>query len=414
MTPVDFPNTIQIGLIIAKKIKYGGAMKRKRRWNSSNIIMILMGSLMAFSLVAGLLINFIDPNLTGPNASSGDPVDFEITQVPTVEQAQQLPFPFSDVTISRRVTQRTGLFQMPLPEGDWSVLPSSGDTYDPNNNRADLIIRSGERLVIVQTTLQLGINYEDAASLSENYLTDGFLLSDWSTEYDTVEIADRTVSDFFVTVDFNLLEGDLGYYGRQISWQESGHLFNLRLVVPNNNPELLANLQAEFIKGIVFYPHLLDSPLESWEAKVDTVFNYMLKLPVGWQVLSGESGVPITYYDPTQDEILATTQSASAQNVTSLEEAQSFVAELREDAEIIEVQAVTQAFTEGYWISYSYPNFDGDRISAAVALFNNGADVSFVEIRLSESGLNLVDATSENVQVVLARQILETFTVLAP
>ena len=387
-------------------------MKRNRRFSSRNIVMLVMGGLMAFSLVATLIINFIDPDLRTGNTSSNDqPADFEITQAPTEER---LPFPESDLTISRRVTQRTGLFQVPLPDGDWSIIPSTGNTFDPNANRADLIIRSGEHLVIAQTYLMLGINYEDTASLSENYLTDGFLISDWSTEYDTVEVTNRTVSDFFVTVDFNLVSGTLTYYGRQISWQENGNLFNLRLVVPNNNPDLLANLQAEFLKDIVFYPHLLTTPLNGWRAEVDSVFNHMLKMPNNWQVLSGESGVPTTYYDPNQDELLATTQSLPLRNVSTLEDAQAVVLELRETAEIIEAQAMAQPFADGFWVSYTYPNFDGDRISAAVALFNNGENLSVVELRLPGDGFNLLDATSENAQVVLARQIIETFTVLAP
>lgn len=389
-------------------------MKRRRRLNTSNLIMIVMGGLMAFSLVAGLLINFIDPDLSNPNGVSGDPVDFEITQVPTSETLQELPFPFSDVNVSRRAIHRTGLFEVPLPDGDWSVLGSSGNTYDINSNRATLILRSGERLVIAQTTLQLGINYEDIESLSTNYLTDEFLLSDWSTEYDSVEITQRAVSEFFVTVDFNLVDGELVYYGRQISWQESGNLFNLRFVVPSNNPDLLANLQKEFLENIVFYPEIMDTPLSSWQANVDTEFNHMVKLPSEWQVLSGESGVPITYYDPNQDELLVTMASHADFNLASIDDAQAFVSTLRENAEIIEAQAVSQTFADGYWISFNYPNFDGDLISAAVALFNNGANLSYVELRLPEGGLNLLDTTSENAQVVLARQIIETFTVLAP
>lgn len=389
-------------------------MKRKKRLNSSNVIMLVMGSLMAFSLVAGLIINFIDPSLTTDNHTSGNPddqIDVIFTRVPTEER---LPFPDSEVIVERRVTSRTGLFQVPLPAGDWSILPSTGDTYDPNNNRADLIIRSGQRLVIAQTIVRFGINYEDTNSLSEEYLTDEFMLSDWSTEYDTVEITDRTVSNKFVTIDFNLVEGLLAYYGRQISWQENGNLFNLRFVVPNNNPDLLGNLQATFLEGIAFYPNLLDSPLANWEAKTDSILNHMIKLPTGWQVISGETGVATTYTNPTQDALTVTTQSTEARNMTSLEEAQAFVSEFRADAQIIEALAVSQTFADGYWISYNYPTPDGDLISASMALFNNGGNLSFTEVRLTESGLNLLDATSANAQVVLARQILATFTVFAP
>ncbi len=389
-------------------------MKRRRRLNSSNLVMIVMGSIMAFSMVAGLIINFIDPDLTNPNGTTGDPVDFEITPVPTSATLQEFPFPFSDVTVSQRAIHRTGLFEVPLPDGDWTVIGASGNTYDINSNRATLILRSGERLVIAQMTLQLGINYEDIESLSTNYLTDDFLLSDWSTEYDTVEISNRTVSDFFVTVDFNLVDGSLVYYGRQISWQESGNLFSLRLVVPSNNQDLLANLQKEFLEKTVFYPDLMDTPLSGWQANVDTEFHHMVKLPSGWQVLSGEAGVPITYYNPSQDELLVTMASQADINITSLEDAQAFVGTIRENAEIIEVQAVSETFADGYWVSFNYPNSDGDLISAAVAMFNNGDNLSYAELRLPSGGLNLLDTTSENAQVVLARQIIETFTVLAP
>ena len=160
-------------------------------------------------------------------------------------------------------------------------------------------------------SLQLGIHYENTQNLSEYYLTDGFVLSDWSAEYDLVEVSNRTISDVFVTIDFNLREGALGYYGRQVSWQEDEHLFNLRFVVPNNNPDLLANLQIVFLEKLVFYPHLVDSQLSDWRSEMDAVNNFMIKLPNDWEILNGGTGDLATYNSPLNEGLLITTQNIS-------------------------------------------------------------------------------------------------------
>ena len=114
-------------------------------------------------LLAIILGSFVFLGVAQTQQTENEPTpqfDFEITPSDIDQWRPELPVASSKLIISEQVIHRTGLFQVPLPEGDWTVYQNFGDTYDPQNNRADLIIHSGEHLVVVQITLQLTLRRE--------------------------------------------------------------------------------------------------------------------------------------------------------------------------------------------------------------------------------------------------------------
>lgn len=382
--------------------------KKRRRWTRNNIIATVIG----FFLVVILIISLV-PDLAGGN--SGDPVDpndlnnddiFELTQAP---DQRSFPAPDSEVNADRMALQSTGLFQVPFPGDDWAEF-ESGNDYDPGRGRADIILNSGSRVAIAQAYVMLGVNYEDTQSLSDNLLTDDYFDLEWSSRYETTEVTGRTVGDTFLTIDFNLRHEDLSYFGRQISWQRDGNLYNVRFVVPTNNPDLLANLQSLFIEKFAFYPNIIPTLSTGWLAHADDDFGIMFKAPETWQRVSGGTG-RVSTYEGTDGLQVTIRQIEDEVDVEDFEAVTAWMISFREGIRVKEGQLVEQRFGSGYLYSYTYPNSDGDTISGAVALFPaHSGGTTLVELRLENVDTNLLNADENPV----ARQILDSVTLLAP
>jgi hypothetical protein len=394
--------------------------RRNRRWDSRKI----MATSIAVFITLTLVITFV-AGFTGSSNTTTDPEDIDFEPETLDTPAPQFPEPDSNVSIANAVIHSTGLFEVPLPAGDWAIFQqpirqndvltsTDSNSYDPNRNRADLIINSGTRFAIVQAYLKLGVNYEDTQSLSDNLLTDSYFVNEWSTDYESWTITNRTIGPTFLTIDFELQDNELVYLGRQVSWQDQGNLFNLRFVVPFNNPGLLTALQKLYIEKFTYYPHIQTTPLVGWRAYSDTSQDMLIKVPQGWQTISGGIGRATTLSAPDDESIQVTIQQVPDVIVNSLEAAEAWIAEFRDDAEIIEGQAIEQVFANGYLYSYKYPTIDGDMINAAVAILNNhDGGINVAEIRATGADGSLLEAEASPTQT-LTRQILDSFTVLAP
>lgn len=382
-------------------------MRKKRRWNRNNIILTIIGALLTISVVAGLAVNFTGSNDPDP-VDLDNPADFEITQAPN-----QVSFPAPDpsVAIDRMLAHSTGLFEVPVLDGDWGVFGDQ-NLYEPNQGRADIIMSSREKLAIAQAYMLVGVNYEDTQSLSDQLLTDSYFTNEWSSDYESVTIADRTVGSTFLTIDFRLEDEDLTYLGRQVSWLDGGNLYNLRFVVPSNNPDLLANLQKTYIEHFVFYPNMLDTSLIGWQTYTDHDLDLMLKVPDDWRQIAGGNGRTTTYGSSSDPSLQVTIQHIDDEiDFEDFEAVTDWVVGFREGANVQEGQAVEQKFGNGYWFTYTYPNTDGDTVSSALVFFPAyEGGIALAEIRKSGADTNLLDSETNP----LARQIVETVTLLAP
>lgn len=389
--------------------------RKSNRWTGRKIAVTVIGLFITLATFISLFTSFgtSDSSQTiDPNAA-----DFEV-QAPA---SRSLPAPVSDVAVASRAIHTTGLFQIPIPSGDWAIFQQEANdgtrvdsnTYDDSRSRADLIISSANRLSIAQAYMLVGVNYEDMQAVSDNLLTNAYFNTEWSAEYESWEITNRTVGTTFLTIDFELVDEGLRYFGRQISWRDRGNLVNLRFVVPNNNPDLLANLQTTFIENFATYPNMISTSLVGWKAYYDLTEKHMIKLPADWETISGGRGRPSTYGSPSNNRFQVTTQHIDDVSVASLDEASAWVNSFRADAQITETQAFSQLFADGFLVSYTYPTIDGDIISAAVSILNTDGGINVAEVRAAESDGNLLTVDSDTTQMT-ARQILDTFTELAP
>lgn len=220
-----------------------------------------------------------------------------------------------------------------------------------------------------------------------------------------------TQNDRFV-IDFELGLSGNTYLGRQVSHFEGDWLMVTRLVVPDNDPALLDQLQQIIWNGFVFYPNIAQWPL-GWSATADPAVGYVIKYPADWRKLDGDQGRPIIVNGTLRDvTVTLTTQGEPGKAAKTEQDARAWVTTAHPKAAIMTVTPETRGDASGFNISYNDPDPDGNARSALVTLLNgtNGTLYS-ANFLTSVRGLDLL-STSATVPPEIG-QIRATLTLLS-
>lgn len=330
---------------------------------------------------------------------------------PTTESASSLfspqqASPPAQLNIAETVFSTTGVFSIPLPEGDWMEFYNG---YDRLLNRADIILTSAQELAIVHAYMLFELGAVDLQDLNDNFYTSDYFRREWSS-YERVDIVRRKIEEPLLRIDFYLIDNGDNYAGRQISWLDSGHIFNIRLVVPLLHIGLLGDLQALFIEKFTFYPNMLDTPLTNMQLVTSDTVDVMVKLPDDWERI-GPSDSDIVAYTGEGDILMLMFHRDDDIDLSDREAVRDWILASNETLTVLDIQPIEQAFGSGYWLSYTIIAEDDAAISAVLVVFPAyDGGVSVVQVSLESPDKNLLDE-DEN---PLARQVLESVTLLAP
>jgi hypothetical protein len=180
----------------------------------------------------------------------------------------------------------------------------------------------------------------------------------------------RKIENDTLIINFELKLDDNVYLGRQLARIEQDWMMVLRLVVPNNNPPLLDQLQTAVWPHYRLWPQSLTSPI-SWTSVVDYALGYVVKYPPDWRKLDGVPGQPFTVSGVLgADTITLITRAEPGKAVKTVDEATAYVKANWPNATIQTAKAEAHGDATGFAVSYINPDSDGNQRSAVVTLLN--------------------------------------------
>ncbi len=183
------------------------------------------------------------------------------------------------------------------------------------------------------------------------------------------ELDRKTDGDKFI-IDFDLYLNGNTYLARQISHFDHGWLLVSRLVAPDNNAQLLDQLQTVTWNTFTLYPNETTTPI-TWSAVADTAMGYVLKYPASWNQSSGAPGLPYLITGTLNTvTVTLTTGAVSGKAVKSEAEVRAWVAALNPKNTVQTVAPTTSGDASGFNVSFSDPDPDGNPRSAISLLIN--------------------------------------------
>lgn len=379
-----------------------------RNNNTQKIIASVVGLAIVFIVIVGLVypgVGATDPTLSTSIPSTPRPPATSTPAPASYQVEGQVPY-----------ISNTGFFQVFQPAGtSWLRYQ---DNYVPSQNRVNVIFRGD--CAVIHDFIQVGINYDSLDTVNTELFTDTYFASEWA-QYAAWEISKTANDGQYLILDFEL-KGRLDapscpedYAGRQISWLgENGLLYNVRLVVRKSDQASLTTLQELSIPNFVAYPHNLDVIDRGWQARYTPAQRAMIVLANTWQ--SETSAGRFASYRGTDkfQGYRVALQEFENTPLATLEDAQAWLQGYRGSAVLLGDESVSQPYANGYILSYSYHNSDGDPFSAVISLLNDEDGKLYsaeIVTPLKDTDL-LGDEADENIFELQA--IIRSFTILSP
>ncbi|MBN1564321.1 MAG: hypothetical protein JXA10_10815 [Anaerolineae bacterium] len=378
--------------------------KKARRGQRRNQ---LVGVAIGVIIVVTTLISLLAPGRGRSTSSSDTSVSATSTPTPT-EVVIPTPEPDPQVEGAIPYLHSTGYFQTFYPiGGDWQNYELAEYNVPPY---AGVIMQSQDRLSIVYTYLEAGVEYESLADLSENYWTETELATNW-TNYDGWTLTRRVEVDDHLILDFDLMLGGNAYLGRTTSWVADNFLYVIRIVVPANNSILLERLYEKTTPALIGYTSLQTLP-QTWPVYVDAVYGFALKHPADWEQVAGEAGRPATFRMPDGQ---VRVQSEADQAVASADEAEAWITANETGVTILQSDVLAHDRGVGYQVAYTYQDTAGDLHSGLVVLLNgDDSTLHIANLQLNAPDINLlaIDETTSAANYEAVRVLTAGFIVL--
>lgn len=200
------------------------------------------------------------------------------------------------------------------------------------------------------------------------------------------------------------------YLGRQISRVDGTWLMVARLVVPDNNPQLLDRLQALYQDQYHLWRSSLSAPLD-WNTLVDDSAGYVIRYPRLWTQEDGASGAPFTISgDMGAFRYRLVTRRIDTSAPQTEGEARVWVETAFPRAQIQSVRAEERERATGYTVSFLASDADGNQRSSLITLLDAPrGGVVMALLQIQSGGRDLLKADADLGDLSL---LLRTFNVV--
>lgn len=370
--------------------------KRNRRLATA------LGTVIGLVIVFTFVISLINPGVVTTDESELFP-----TFTP---RGTELPPPDPSLNPSGEppYVHSSGYFQTFRPPArDWIA---SEDVGAQSDTVLSVVFQNSERLAVVHNYIRRGVEVASVEALNSEYLTDAHFAESW-VDYESWEETGRSVGEESVTTDFELVSGQLDYLGRDITrLGENGWVFVTRLVVPGNNPGLLDTLESYVVPAFEALP-LQGLPFD-WPTYADAELGYLFKRPVGWRLVAGTPGHPVTFAPADgADRGMVRVWAEEGRALDGAGDAEAWLAELVPSAEVIGIDPLQRGDAGGFQVAYSFRDLDGDpRSGLFVALQRPDGWVQAANLQVREADANLLEGASlEGALADARRAVVEGF-----
>jgi hypothetical protein len=372
---------------------------------------IILGVVMIIALAASSLLPLLPTFNTTPNTTP------TATSLPTAT----LPPVVTDLTgvaFTQDYLHPTGLYSIGIPTG-W--------TPGPANNTPDVgvTLNNSALLSVIQTSLQ--VNPQPVTSLDEldarydiptlnqswsrySRWTGDILRQrgriDTETSQNYLETARTRDDNNRLIIDFELLNSQQQVFlARQVSWYDQDWIYAVRVVVPENQIELLRYLMDNMISR--FQPNRIFAGMPAdWNAYFDPTTGYIIRYPTTWILTDSAPGRPASI-ESANGALRIQSQAVAA----PVDEATAggWVTGNIAGATLVSTNPVTRGDATGYSVAYTYTDSDGNP-NSGLALLLNGANNTLQSANLRLFQPN-VDLNTDTAQVANAEimQMLGSF-----
>ncbi len=379
-----------------------GELEQSMDNKSAKRATIILGVIMIIAIGSSAIL----PLFTRNNTASTTP---EATTLPT----STLPPVVTDlnsIQFDQDFLHSSGLFSVAQPTG-WSIGQQTGDA-----SGAEVTMNNGELISVIQSSVQISPTLITTMDELEAIYSAEALNASWSNyRRDTAtglnfrETA-RVREDDYLRLDFELKnQRQQTLVARQLAWYDQDWVYSVRVVMPENQVELLKyvtqNMKASFKANRIF----AGSPAD-WKAYFDPTNSFVIRYPSAWTLTDSAPGRPASM-DGAKSSLRVETQAVSAPLDDAA--ARAWVESSRPDVTVTSVQPATRGDASGFAVAYTYVDADGAH-SSGLALLLNGGDntVHIANLRMFSPDVDLNQDTAQ-VAYPDENNVLKSFQPLA-
>ncbi|MBI5668116.1 MAG: hypothetical protein HZC41_08910 [Chloroflexi bacterium] len=362
---------------------------------------VILGAIMIIAMGSSVILPILNP---GRNLNT-QPTE-AATDIPT----PTVPAPPTDLSVigfDHTIVHPTGMFSLAQPTG-WLPMAAVTTSTGGTPTAPEINLNNSDRLSVIQAVLQPA---NDMTTLEQvdTYYTPEVLQSSWQA-YSTWRETARRQEDNKLIMDFELKNRrDQTFIARQESWVEDGWLYRLRVITPENAPEMLKYLMENLIPSFKVNPVLAAVPLD-WKGYFESGSNMAIRFPADWTLTDSALGRMASFSGSG-----ATLRLEAQPNTGAADEAaaRQWVEAARPGAEVVSVQPATRGDLSGFSVAYTYTDADGNPHSGFAVLLN-GTDGTLysANLRFDQAGVDLNAPEGRDAAGDLAT-VMDTFTVLS-
>ncbi len=360
---------------------------------------VILGVVMIIAMGSSVIIPVLNPTR---NRS------LQATEVvPTEVPIPTFPPPLDDlsaITFDQDIVHPSGLFSIAQPPGWLPLAPVSSST---TTTTPELNLNNSDRSSIIQAVVQSAGSIGSLEQLDDYYTSD-ILRQSWSAYSSWRELTRRQENDKLI-IDFELTNR-LGqtFVARQESWLEDGWLYRLRVITPDNAPDMLKYLMDNLEPTFQLNPALAGVPLD-WKGFFDAGTNMAVRFPADWTLTDNATGRTASF---SGGGAALRLDSLPGQAAADEAAARAWVEAARSGAEVLSVQPVTRGENQGFSVAYRFADADGNPQSGLVVLLNGASGLYAANLRFAGQDVDLNTEAGRTAQPNLA-QVMDTFTVLS-
>lgn len=374
--------------------------KNQTRWR-----VIFFGVFMSFIMVASLLSGWLLQLSQRLDLERQQRAAAEPTALPTFEP----PVNTELITFDRQALQANGLFSVAVPTPpEWDAIES---TYDAFSNRARLLMR--DALNVIEASAEQPEQPVESLEALNELLNAQNLGASWRnySNWNETQRLDTTINgNDAVQIDFELTFRSRTYLARQVSWFDEDTVYSVRVITPGNAIDFLLYTLDEVAGSFTVNEAFEGTPFD-WSAYYDAALAHAVRYPQTWQLTDASEGLPASIESQgvtLRVEALDGTQISEDDAARFVESSVMFA------DEVLSVEPTTRGELEGFVVSYSSRDLDGEVGSGAVVLLNGDNALHMANLNLLGAEVDFNALPDEaNADVTTAAQVLASFQPLS-
>lgn len=370
----------------------------------------VMGIFLAFLMGASLLFPLIQQNQTIP--------------VPTATPIPSPTFPppitdFTAISFDQRYLHSTGLYTVAIPQPpNWEQI--SSDYVD--GNRARTTMQSQFEVVEVSVeTANVALTLNDLRNrFTTEVLRATWIGTDAARAYDSFELMGPPLErDGRLYYDFQLGFRRQTYLARQASWTDGVFIYTVRVVVPENNRELIGFLLENIVPTVQLNESVAGTAPPDWLMYFDSLDKHFVRYPNTWVLEDSAPGLPASLVSSAGAggavSYALRVEAQTGVTIADAAAAGAWVQGVRPSAAIVSTQPVTRGELSGFAVAYSFSDIDGNPQSGYAVLLN-GTDGKLRAANLTMTiggvDLNTVSPDDPVSPYATAARVMQTFALL--